>query len=190
MAANSFVAQSIGEFLEHLASEAPTPGGGSVAALTGALAAGLGQMACTLTLGRKKFADVEEPVRQLATRLAKTGGMLRRLMDEDAAAYSTLHTAFKLDKSDATRARQIEQAASVAAQVPLETATVSRSVLRDLAALREIGNPNLSADMEAATHLAQAARLAAAANVRANLPLLPAESAILIEKQLQELLRD
>jgi formiminotetrahydrofolate cyclodeaminase len=73
---------SIDEFLEQLASRTPTPGGGSVAALTGALAAGLGQMVAAYTLGRPKFAAVAPQVQNLAERQHRARQHLRQLMDE------------------------------------------------------------------------------------------------------------
>ncbi len=175
---------TIDDFLDRLSSSAPTPGGGSVAALTGALAAGLGQMACALTIGKPKFAAVELQVRTLAERLQRAGENLRKLMDEDAEAYNLLAPALRLDKTDPQRKERIQQAAWVAGSVPLETAGFCARVLDTLQELRPIGNPLLAADMEAAVHLAQAAIRAAVANVRANVPLMSRDSAAFIEQQL------
>jgi formiminotetrahydrofolate cyclodeaminase len=174
----------IDAFLDQLASSAPTPGGGSVAALAGALAASLGQMACALTLGKPKFAAVEEQVRMLAERLRRAGQSLRELMDEDAEAYSLLTEALRLDKADPQRAERVQQAASLAGSVPLETAGFCARVLEALKELRPIGNPLLASDMEAAMHLAQAAFHAALANVHANVPFMSADVAAFIKKQL------
>jgi formiminotetrahydrofolate cyclodeaminase len=187
---DSFGKWTIDTFLERLASADPTPGGGSVAALSGALAAALGQMAAALTVGKPKFAAVEEPVRATAARLARAGQMLRRLMDEDAAAYAEVHAAFQMDKADPQRSERVRQAATLAAEVPLETATIAYRVQQELIALREIANPNLKADMTAGVHLARAATHAAAANVRANLPLVDPAAAAELEQQLEPLLRD
>ena len=176
------------EFLDRLASDSPTPGGGSVAALTGAQAAALGQMVAAFTAGKPKFAAVEPQVRAIAERLARAGGMLRVLINEDATAYGVLNSAFKLDKSDPQRAGRITRAASLAGSVPLETAALSATALRDLEQLREIGNPLLRSDVEAAIHLARAAMHAAAANVRANLSLMDKDSAQAMGTQLDALL--
>ena len=177
----------ITEFLDQLASPAPTPGGGSVAALTGALAAALGRMVAALTLGKPKFAAVEAEVRSLAERLSRADRLLRRLIDEDAAAYDELNAAFRINKTDPQRASRIAETAGLAASVPLETAALSGRVLADLEHLRRVGNPLLRPDVEAAVHLAHAAMHAAAANVRANLPLLPPDQARQIEKELAAL---
>jgi formiminotetrahydrofolate cyclodeaminase len=180
----------IQDFLERLASDAPTPGGGAVAALTGALAASLGQMVSALTVGKPQFAEVEPQVKRIASRLNRAALMLRQLIDEDAAAYAELSDAFKLKRSDPDRRERITQAAGVAAAVPLETAAASRQVLGDLRRLGPIGNPNLRSDVEAAVHLARAAMQAAAANVRVNLPLLADKRARDIEVELERLLAD
>lgn len=187
MAESSLVSLSIDDFLDRLASDAPTPGGGAVAALTGALAAALGRMACALTAGKTKFADVEPQVNQIASRLNRATLMLKQLIDEDAAAYAELSAAFKIDRGDPQRQERVAQAAGVAAAVPLETVAFSRQVLGDLRRLEPIGNPNLRSDVEAAIHLAQAAMHAAAANVRVNLPLLTEAQAQEVGKELERL---
>lgn len=184
----SLTSLSIDEFVDRLASDAPAPGGGAVAALTGALAASLGRMVCALTVGKPKFAAVEPEVQQLATRLNRATAMLKRLTDEDAAAYADLSAAFKLDHSNPQRQQRVPEAAAVAAAVPLETVAFSRQVLGDLWRLEPIGNPNLRSDVQAAIHLAEAAMQAAAANVRVNLPLLPKEQAEQVGKELDHLL--
>jgi len=188
MAESPLVSRPIDEFLDQLASDAPTPGGGAVAALTGALAASLGRMVCGLTLGRKKFAEVEPQVAQIASHLTRAAGMLKQLIDEDAAAYAELSAVFKMDKSDPKRKTRLVETAGLAAAVPLETTAVTRQVLSDLRRLEPIGNPNLRSDVEAGIHLAQAAMQAAAANVRVNLPLLPEEQAREVAKELDQLL--
>jgi len=187
---SSLLNVTLTEFLDRLGSDAPTPGGGSAAALVGALGASLGRMVCALTVGRKKFADVEPQVRQIASRLGRSELMLRNLIDEDASAYGELNAAFKLDKSDADRRDKTAQAAGLAAAVPLETVAVSRQVLGDLQRLAPIGNPNLSSDIEAGMHLARAAMKAAAANVRVNLPLLAEEQVRQAASELDGLLAD
>ncbi len=188
MADETLVKLPIGEFLDRLAAATPVPGGGSVAALTGALAVGLGRMVAGFTLGKPKFAAVEPQVRVLAQRLARADDLLRRLIEEDAAAYAELNAAFRLDKGDPQRGGRIADAARLAASVPLETASVVARVQADLGELRRIGNPLLQADMDAAHHLADAAIHAAAANVQANLALMPPEAARAFERQLGGLL--
>lgn len=176
-------------FLDRLASAAPTPGGGSAAALTGALAASLGQMVAALTVRQPKFAAAHDEALALARRLARARELLTRLIDEDAAAYETLRSALRCDRTDPTRGQSVAQAAELAGQVPLETAAVCTRLLSDAQRLAEIGNPHLRSDAQAALHLARAALHAAAANVRVNLPLMPPDAAREMETQLAELER-
>jgi formiminotetrahydrofolate cyclodeaminase len=189
VANTSLLNLTVDQFLTRLASDAPTPGGGSVAALSGALAASLGQMVCVFTVGKPKFAAVEPQVRDLAERLRRAGELFRTLIDEDAAAYDVLSAALKLDKSDPQRKERVAQAATLAGTVPLATATLSANVLSDLEHLQQLGNPLLRSDMEAAAHLAEAALQAAAVNVLANLGLMPPADAQQITAQLEALSR-
>lgn len=187
MPTESLLQLSLAEFLDRLASDTPTPGGGSVAALTGALAASLGKMVCAFTLGRPKFAAVEPEVRVLSDRLTRAGSMLRALVDEDAAAYEVLGAALKRPKSDPQRSQAVQQAAQLAAHVPLETALLCAKAGRDLERLSKVATPLLNADTQAAIRLGSAAVHAAVANVRANLPLMTADEAREIEKQVEAL---
>lgn len=184
MAEETLADLPVAAFLERLAAGSPTPGGGSAAALAGALAAALGRMVAALTLGKPRYAAVAAELHALAARLARAQGMLRRLMDEDAAAYSALSAALKLDAADPQRAAQVADAAGLAARVPLETAAIAAEVGHELERLAAVGNPRLRPDVEAGLHLARAAVQAAAANVRANLPQMAPEDARVIEAQL------
>lgn len=189
MPADSLLGLSIAEFLDRLAANAPTPGGGAVAALVGAQAAALGCMACAFTLGNSRFADVEGQVAPLAARLHKAAALLRTLIDEDAAAYEQLSAAFRTPKSDAGRGARIAAAAATAAAVPLETVALARDVRRELAKLAPLANPNLRADVEVGLHLADATMKSAAINVRVNLPFLSAADAARIGAELDRLLQ-
>ncbi len=174
-------------FLERLAATTPTPGGGSVAALAGALAASLGRMVCGYTLGKPRFAAVAPQVQALADRFVRAARALTALLDEDAAAYEVLSAALKLDQANPERPARVAAAARLAASVPLETAALSRAVRGAAEELVRLGNPLLRSDAEAAAHLADAALAAAAANVRANLPLLEASDAAEFTAQLDGL---
>lgn len=175
------------EFLESLSAEQPTPGGGAVAALTGALAAALGQMAAALTVGRPKFAAVEAQVQETAARLKRAEQVLRTLLDADAAAYAELSGAFKLPKDDPARPATIQAAAGAAAAVPFQVVALTHKVRLDLARLAPICNPNLASDVEVALHLAAAAMQSAAIMVRVNLPLLDPAQRGPIERELNQL---
>lgn len=184
MAESPLLQLPVSAFLDRLAANTPTPGGGSVAALTGSLAACLGRMVAAYTVGKPKFAAVEAEVTTLAERFARADEMFRRLIDEDAAAYEVLNAALRRKKDDLERPKQVADAAVLAASVPLETALLALKVADDLARLKVIGNPLLASDALAAHGLARAAVDAAVANVRANLPLMAAEARGAVEGQL------
>jgi formiminotetrahydrofolate cyclodeaminase len=163
---------TVRDFAARLAGPAPTPGGGSAAALAGALGAALGRMVAAYTLGKPKFAAVEAPVRELALQLERAQTALLELMDEDASAYGVLSEALKLPRDDPDRAARLERSALLAASVPLETATIAVRIAEAGQTLAKIGNAMLRSDAEACGHLARSGALAAIANVRANLALM------------------
>ncbi len=169
------------DFLEALASDSPTPGGGSASAYSGAAAAALVAMVARLTLGRKKYAHVEEQMRQILERAETLRRELTAAIEEDAAAFEAVMAAFKLpkDTSEEMQKRQsaIESATLKAAQVPLE---VARKVVEVMyLALKTVSYGNLNAISDAATAaaLARAALSGAGYNVRINLASLKDEQA-------------
>jgi glutamate formiminotransferase / formiminotetrahydrofolate cyclodeaminase len=161
-------------FVAAVAAPTPTPGGGSVAALAGALAAALGEMVCGLTLKRKSFAEHHPAVREKLAQLS--AGRLRLLenIDRDAESYQAVMAASKLPKASeaeqTARAQAIEQASKAAALVPLETAEVAAQVSAVVESLRGVTIPQAVSDLAVALSLASAARAGALENVRANLP--------------------
>ena len=161
-----------GPFMDAVASEAPAPGGGSVAALAGALAAALTTMVSRLTQGRKRYQDVAADMAELETEAEQLRRTLFARVAEDAAAYDGVVEAYRLPKGTeaerAARKEAIEAALVHAAEVPLATARDAVAAL-DLAlqAARQ-GNPNALTDAATAGHIAQAAFEGAALNVRIN----------------------
>ncbi|HUW84628.1 MAG TPA: cyclodeaminase/cyclohydrolase family protein [Phycisphaerae bacterium] len=156
-------------FLEDTAAAQPTPGGGSVAALTAALASATGRMAANYTVGRKRFADVQQEVSALQQRLATAGQMLEQLVAEDMIAYRQLQAVWRRD--DATPASQVDRSAALvgAIAVPFEVVAVAGALLADLDRLKDVANPDLLSDVGVAAELAVAAARSAALNVRINL---------------------
>lgn len=160
------------EFVASVAAATPTPGGGSVAAHTGALAAALAQMVAALTVGRKKYADVEDDLREVARRGAELGQRLNELVALDAQSYAAVSSAYKLPKDTPEQKTQRDAAITAAligaSEVPLETARAAAGV----AALAEVaaskGNVNAVSDAGVAALLAEAACRGAAYNVRIN----------------------
>jgi len=171
--ADSTLSNSIGNFAELVAASTPTPGGGSVAAYCGVLAASLGQMVCNLTIGKPKHAQAEPRLKEIRSELEVLGARLRELIAEDAASFESVLRAYRLpkesDEQRAGRAAQIQIALGCAVDVPLETAQRSFDVLRLLGELADIGNPNALSDVGVATQLAQAALKGASYNVSVNL---------------------
>ncbi|MBZ5566200.1 MAG: glutamate formimidoyltransferase [Acidobacteriia bacterium] len=161
-------------FVAAVAAPTATPGGGSVAALAGALAASLGEMVCGLTLRRKSFEAHHAAVQGTRARLAELRERLLAQIDRDAQSYETVMAAFKSPKGSeaeqAVRAKAIESASKAAASVPLETAELAAEVARLIEPLRPITIPQAASDLTVAAHLAEAALAGAVENVRANLP--------------------
>ena len=172
--------ETVASFVASVASSSPTPGGGSVVAHLGALAAALGQMVAGLTVGRKKYAAVEAEMRAIGVRAASLGSRLAALVEADARAYSAVSEAYKMPKEPASAAAARQQAIARAlvgaAEVPLETARLCGEVTEIAAAVAARGNTNAVSDAGVAALLADAACRGAAYNVRINVAALPDRS--------------
>jgi glutamate formiminotransferase/formiminotetrahydrofolate cyclodeaminase len=172
--------ESVSGFLAAVASSNPVPGGGSVAAHAGALAAALAQMVAGLTIGKKKYAGVEGEMKEAALKAVSLGNTLTGLVKRDADAYALVSEAYKLPKEPADaaarRAEAVTNALLKAAEVPLETARASVEVARLAALVAENGNTNAVTDAGVAALLAHAACKGAAYNVRVNVQALDDKS--------------
>jgi len=164
---------SIEAYLGKLASADPEPGGGSVAALVGALGAGLVTMVCDLTLGKEKFAAVQESVTGIRSQAETLRAELTKLITADADAYAQVAAAMKLprdtEEQKSERARLLQAALKGAAAVPLRVAEAAGEVARLTLPAAEQGNPNAVSDAGVAVLLADAAAQSAALNVKINL---------------------
>ncbi len=156
---------TIEEFLSSLSSGAPTPGGGSVAALSGALAAALGCMVCAIA-GRKKE---DRELSALSDRLLSLREGLLALAGEDAEAFSRVMTAYRRMKDDPGREEAIERALAGAAEVPLRVAAACVELLALLDELVPRATTQSASDVGVAAHLADAAAESALLNVTINL---------------------
>jgi len=155
-------------WLEELAGGTPAPGGGSAAALAGALAGALVAMVARLTVGRKPYAAVQPRVAEILAEADALRAQLRRLVDDDAAAYAKVSAAYRLPKDDPRRTRAADEALIGAAQTPL---AMARGAVRLLALAKEIGtigNRNARSDALVAEALARAAVAGAVENVKVN----------------------
>ena len=183
---------SLNEFLAQLASKEAVPGGGSVAAVSGAMAAGLITMVCALTIGKQKYAEVEDDVRALQDRAESLRQELQELAEADVDAFRRLSVAYKLPRETsadvAIRRDAIQQATRIATDVPLRTARAAANVLPLCQPAAEKGNSAAISDVGVAALLAQAAVRSALLNVNINLHSL--EDAIYVRKtraQVQEI---
>jgi glutamate formiminotransferase/formiminotetrahydrofolate cyclodeaminase len=160
-------------FVEQVASAAPAPGGGSVAALAGALAAALASMVCGVSLAKEGQEHKAGTLRQGLETAERLRGQLTALVQEDASAYEGVMEAYRLPKG--TTAEKEKRSAAIqiglkqATAVPLLVAQQAVMVLQLLPSLLESGLPSAASDMGVAACMAQAAVKGAALNVRTNL---------------------
>jgi formiminotetrahydrofolate cyclodeaminase len=165
--------QTIGEWLEAVASPTPAPGGGAAAALNAAVGAALIEMACNLTIGRPRYAPQEAAMRAA---LAEATTLRRRalhLAAADVEAFGAVSAAYKLpketDQQRRTRTEQIQRALVGATEVPLHTAVLAGEVVQLARRILDGTNVNVRADVAAAAIAGRAALEVALINVEANL---------------------
>lgn len=167
------------ELIERMASGDPIPGGGSAAALAGAMGAGLMRMVVTLTTGRPAAAEHEAELREIAVAAATLQSDLLNLVELDAVAYGGVIRARRLpretDLERESRAVQIAAATREATRAPLQTARLAERVLVLGERLAPIGSRNAISDVGVGALLATAALRGAVLNVQINLPSLEAD---------------
>jgi formiminotetrahydrofolate cyclodeaminase len=172
----------LANYLSDAASGEPTPGGGSVAALAGALAASMASMVGAFTLSSKRCAEHHEEAGQMREALELLRSELSGEIQADVNAFSAISEAYAMpkgtDEEKEARRRAIREASSIALQPPLRMVRALRALAGKLPRLAEIGNRNLVTDTGVAAHLCGAACRAASLNVRINLAGLgdPAEA--------------
>ncbi len=163
----------ITEYLEKAAAGTAVPGGGSVAALNAALAAGLTEMVANLTIGKKGYEAVAEEMNDIASKTTELREKLTAAIDRDAEAYSEVMAAFKLpratDQEKELRKLAIQKAFKHAALVPMEVANQAVKVLDLAGRAVASGNKNAVTDGLVAAMNARTAALAALYNVKINL---------------------
>ncbi len=187
--------QQIGIYLSELASKAPVPGGGGVSALAGALAAGLAQMVCSLTEGKKRYADVEQEIQRTAQALCDLRERLVGYMAEDAEAFKPLSRAYSLPKDTEEllreRERILEQCLQNAALPPLHICQAVSELVPLIKTAAEKGSRLAVSDAGCAAALGAAAIKAAALNVLVNTRLMKErEKASELETRLDVLLSE
>ena len=160
--------KNIDKFLAELASSAPTPGGGGAAALCGALGIALGNMVGSLTLGKKKYADVQEDIAELNAKAEALRAGFVALVDADAEAFAPLSRAYSIPKDDPARDEIMEPALLRAAEAPLEIMRKCAEALDLISGYAAKGSALAISDAGCAAALCGAAMEAAALNVKIN----------------------
>lgn len=172
-----FIEKSLKDYVAEVASGAPVPGGGSVAALAGSLGAALTSMVGNLTIGRKGYIELDDEIKKEMDdsfeKIQKSIEVLNGIVDEDSKAFDKVMEAFKMPKGTeeekAKRSEAIQEGYKVALQVPLRCAEECLNVLRLQKVFAEYGNKNAISDVGVGALLAAAALESALLNVRINL---------------------
>lgn len=191
------VTQSVNDFCRELASDSPAPGGGSVAALCAALAAGLSAMVAHLTLNKKGCESVHQLMKDLLDESLQLQAFFLRAIDEDAQSFNRVMSAMKLpkdsDEAKTFRHDQIQKALKEASEVPLRVAEKAIKLFDFSEQLINEGNKNALTDALVCSMTARTAILGACLNVRINLTHLKDEKYVAITKlrlrQLEDLAR-
>ena len=172
----AFAEESLRAFLDELASDLPAPGGGSVAALAGALGAALVSMVASLTIGSEKYRNNWEQMGEVKRESERLRERFLELMNEDTEAFNSFIAALKSPKNTdiekSSRREAISLAAKRITEVPLDTLGLCADVASFALKAAELGNPNAVSDAGSSALMAEAAGKAAAYNVRINLPSL------------------
>ncbi|MCM1148523.1 MAG: cyclodeaminase/cyclohydrolase family protein [Butyricicoccus sp.] len=163
-----YTTKSCREFVSVLASDAPAPGGGGASALAAALGTALGNMVGALTVGKKKYADVEDEIKSL---MARCDSLQQQLLDQvpaDAEGFLPLAKAYGIPKDDPTRAAVLEEATVTACAVPMHIMELCCESLDVISVMAEKGSRLAVSDAGCAAALVKAALQAASLNVFIN----------------------
>lgn len=168
------------EFLEKLASNAPTPGGGGGAAMAGALAVALTSMVGNLTVGKEKFAEQEAEVKEILARAEALRLQMLDLVNADAEVFDSFMVSYRLpkvtDEEKLARNQAIQNAAKQAAEVPFKITEACLEVMKLAERIAVIGNPSAITDAAVSAIMARAALRSAVYNVVVNLKLIKDEA--------------
>jgi len=167
---------TIETFVEELASNAPVPGGGGASALVGAIGVALGNMVGSLTVGKKKYADVEEEIKALKEKSTALQDKLLQLVEEDAKVFEPLSRAYGLpsgtDEEKAEKAKVLEEALNLACSVPMQIMETIGEAVSILEEFNEKGSRLAISDVGCGAICCQAALRAASLNVFINTKLM------------------
>jgi len=168
--------RTLTDFLDELASDSAAPGGGSVAALSGALGSALTSMVCRLTIGKPKYAAVEHQMEETLRSVEELRKSFTQLIERDTEAFHSVMRAYGMPKETEEekqkRSAAIQEAVREATLVPLNVMELSQEALSLTKIVAEKGNVNSISDAGVAALMLRAASASAALNVRINLPTL------------------
>lgn len=160
-------------FLDELASKAPTPGGGSAAAIMGSMGAALVSMVCNLTIGKEKYAEVEDELKSVLDQSEALRIRLTDMIQADVRVFDRVMASYGMPKGSddekAARSAEIQEALKAATDVPLECAIASAEVIKLSRIVAEKGNLNVISDAGVAVLAGYAALKSAALNVSINI---------------------
>lgn len=163
---------SIQEFLDVLSSKEPVPGGGGASALAGALGNALGQMVANLTIGKKKYAQVEDEIKELAERMKGIQGQFTALADQDAKVFAPLAKCYSLpsgtEEEKAYKAEVMEARLLDASLVPMEIMEKAWEMLEIMDILADKGSRMAVSDVGVGVQFIRTALLGAVMNVYIN----------------------
>ena len=180
---------AIEPFLDALASNAATPGGGSAAAILGAMGAALVSMVCNLTIGKKKYVEVEGEMKDVLAKAEDLRHRLTGMIQDDVRAFDTVMGAYGMlketDAEKASRGEAIQDALKLATDVPIACCRVAREVIDLALVVSEKGNLNVISDAGVGVLAANAALRSAALNVFINAKMISDKS--FVDAKLKEL---
>ena len=180
----------INEFTELLASPSSVPGGGGASALVGAIGIALGDMVGELTVGKKKYADVEEEMRDLMVKAQDLRVKLLECVEKDAVAFEPLSKAYGIPKDEPGRDETLEKCLKDAAAVPLEIFNLACEAIEIMAEFGKKGSKIMISDAATGAEMLRGALKGAAVNVRVNTRLMKdREYAESIDREVDEKLQ-
>lgn len=185
---------TINEFAKIVASDSPVPGGGSIAALCGALSAALSEMVANLTVTKKKYADSKEEMNAIINKASQLRDRLLNYIEEDSLAYKKVMEAYKLPKETeeekCLRLERIQEGLKVAASVPLEVAETSYEIFPLVEAVVLRGNSSSVTDALVGAMMARTGVLSAILNIRINLDSIKDEDFVKVLKEKADILEE
>jgi len=167
-----YIEETLHRYLDDLASAQPSPGGGSTAALSGAMGAALVSMVCRITLAKQSYISVHPEIEALLSKTEHLRNRFQQLMQEDIGAYGKLSASYKLPRDTEEerkyRSDEIQKQLVEAAAVPLEVVECAAQLITLCQRIAEIGSSNILSDVETAAILASSSGHGAAFMVRIN----------------------